>query len=372
MGLAGAEPGTLHLWLDDWSATPTAPEGLPVRLRAAEGEVAIDFQLARGKPPVPQGDRGLSRKGAEPGNPSYYYSLTRMPTEGVVTVGRERFTVSGLSWMDWEWSTSALGPDQIGWDWYALQLSNGQELMFYRLRRRDGSTYSAQRRDHRAPRRDARGARGREVVIDTLSTWGSPRGGYRYPARTRLRVPKADLELEVTPRLPEQELEVLGSLRGGGRRGARHGARGARRAAAPGRLGTRVRRGVRVGRSLGSVIVYDVLNRLVNEDEAIGCSLKVVARTPLLLTFGSPLDRTAFLFAVQRQNTGEGPRGTRRRGAAAHPGLLFPAKVLDQHLLSLGHHQRLPRLLRSAREQRPQARPEQKGSRRDDPAGRSR
>ena len=60
-----------------------------------------------------------------------------------------------------------------------------------------------------------------------------------------------------------------------------------------------------VGHSLGSVIVYDVLNRLVNEDEAIGCSLKVVARTPLLLTFGSPLDKTAFLFAEQRQNTGE-------------------------------------------------------------------
>jgi len=63
-----------------------------------------------------------------------------MPTERVITVGRERFTVSGLSWMDREWSTSALGPDQVGWDWYALQLSNGQELMFYRLRHRDGST----------------------------------------------------------------------------------------------------------------------------------------------------------------------------------------------------------------------------------------
>ncbi|MGQ0591866.1 MAG: lipocalin-like domain-containing protein [Gammaproteobacteria bacterium] len=116
MGLAGADPGTLGLWLDDWSATPTAPAGLPVRLRAAEGEVAIDLRLARGKPPVPHGDRGLSRKSAEPGNAWYYYSLTRMPTEGVVTVGRERFTVSGLSWMDREWTTSAPGPgsDRVG------------------------------------------------------------------------------------------------------------------------------------------------------------------------------------------------------------------------------------------------------------------
>ena len=170
--------------------------------------MAIDLRLARGKPPVPRGDRGLSQKGAEPGNASYYYSLTRMPTEGVVTVGGERFTVSGLSWMDREWSTSALGPDQIGWDWYALQLSNGQELMFYRLRRRDGSTdpHSAGTIVLRDGTPVALAAR--EVVIDTLSTWVSPRGGHRYPARTRLRVPKADLEVEVTPRLPDQELEV--------------------------------------------------------------------------------------------------------------------------------------------------------------------
>ncbi|MGH8626815.1 MAG: lipocalin family protein [Gammaproteobacteria bacterium] len=108
-----------------------------------------------------------------------------MPTEGVVTVGRERFTVSGLSWMDREWSTSALSPDQIGWDWYALQLSNGQELMFYRLRRRDGSTdpHSAGTIVLRNGTPVALAAG--EVVIDTLSTWVSPRGGHRDGVRPR-------------------------------------------------------------------------------------------------------------------------------------------------------------------------------------------
>lgn len=60
-----------------------------------------------------------------------------------------------------------------------------------------------------------------------------------------------------------------------------------------------------VGHSLGSVIVYDALNRLVNEDEAAGRPASIVNRTPLLLTFGSPLDKTAFLFGIQRQNTDE-------------------------------------------------------------------
>ncbi|MGH8567370.1 MAG: lipocalin-like domain-containing protein [Gammaproteobacteria bacterium] len=91
------------------------PHRLPprgCRCGSSEGEVAIDLRFARGKPPVPHGDRGLSQKSADPGNASYCYSLTRVPTEGIVTVGPERFTVSGLSWMDRKWSTSALGPDQ--------------------------------------------------------------------------------------------------------------------------------------------------------------------------------------------------------------------------------------------------------------------
>src|SRR5205814_718338 len=83
-----------------------------------------------------QGDRGLSRKGPEPGNASFYYSLTRMPARGTVRVGPETLQVSGEAWMDREWSTSALGAGVQGWDWFALQLADGRELMFYRLRRR--------------------------------------------------------------------------------------------------------------------------------------------------------------------------------------------------------------------------------------------
>ena len=88
---------------------------------------------------VLQGDRGLSQKNAEPGNASYYYSYTRLPTQGLVRVGDHSFAVSGASWLDREWSTSALGPDQRGWDWFALQLDDGRDFMFYRLRRNDGS-----------------------------------------------------------------------------------------------------------------------------------------------------------------------------------------------------------------------------------------
>jgi hypothetical protein len=62
-----------------------------------------------------------------------------------------------------------------------------------------------------------------------------------------------------------------------------------------------------VGHSLGSVVSHDVLNQLLCEDaierQAGRPTLDVARRTPLFLTFGSPLDKTTFLFAIQHRRT---------------------------------------------------------------------
>ena len=162
----------------------------------------------RSKPPVLHGERGLSRKSDEPGNASYYYSLTRMRAGGEVRVAGRAFPVEGLAWMDREWSTSALGPDLVGWDWFALQLDDGRELMLYRLRRRDGGIAPASQGTivladgaTRSLERDA-------VEVLPLGHWTSPRGGTRYPAGWRLRIPALALELTVTPVLADQELDL--------------------------------------------------------------------------------------------------------------------------------------------------------------------
>jgi predicted secreted hydrolase len=208
LGLAGAQSEPFRVWLDDWEARGEGATGLPVRLRATEGDTAIDLTLDGGKPVVLQGDRGLSRKGPERGNTSYYYSLTRMPARGAVTVGGQRFEVTGLAWMDREWSTSALGGELAGWDWIALQLEDGRDLMFYRLRRKDGA---ADRFSAGTIVDSAGGARTlslAEVRLEPVGAWTSPRSGARYPARWRLRMPELTLELEVTPVLADQELDV--------------------------------------------------------------------------------------------------------------------------------------------------------------------
>src|SRR5262249_61261107 len=99
---------------------------------------ALDLRLSPQRPLVGHGDRGLSAKGAEPGNAWYYGGYTRLAGQGTIALGGDRLPVEGLGWFDHEWSTSALGPGAVGWDWFSLQLEDGRELMFFRLRREDG------------------------------------------------------------------------------------------------------------------------------------------------------------------------------------------------------------------------------------------
>ncbi len=208
LGLAGASAEPFRVWVDDWSVEGLGAGDLTVRLRATEVGAAIDLVLESAKPVVLQGDGGWSRKGPEPGNASYYYSLTRMRARGTVHAGDATVPVSGLAWMDREWSTSALGPDLVGWDWVALQLEDGRDLMVYRLRRRDGTADRFSAGTVIAADGSTRPLGPEGVTLEALGHWTSPRSGVRYPSRWRLTVPSAGLALDITPRLPDQELLV--------------------------------------------------------------------------------------------------------------------------------------------------------------------
>lgn len=208
LGLAGARAAPFRVWLADWSAEAVDGEGPSLRLRAGSGEVAIDLVLDPGKRPVLHGDGGLSRKGSAAGHASHYYSLTRMPARGTVRAGGHAWTVRGLGWMDREWSTSALAADQVGWDWFGLQLDDGRELMLYRLRRRDGTTDAASSGTLVAGDGESRTLARDEATVEVLDEWTSPRSGTRYPARWRVRVEAAGLDLVLTPVLADQELDL--------------------------------------------------------------------------------------------------------------------------------------------------------------------
>ncbi len=206
-GLAGAQGDPFRVWLEGWSAEGVGG-ATPMRLHAQQGEVAIDLTLDAGKPVVLQGDRGLSQKSAEPGNASYYYSLTRMPTRGSVAAGGARYDVSGLSWMDREWSTSSLAANVAGWDWFALQLADGRDLMYFQLRQKSGAADSYSSGTLIAADGTATPIARDDARIDVLGTWQSPRSGGAYPSTWRLRVASAGIDLTITPYLADQELPL--------------------------------------------------------------------------------------------------------------------------------------------------------------------
>lgn len=208
LGLAGAEVEPFRVWVETWEALSTSAPFSPLALRAAAEGLEIDLRLEPEKGIVLQGDGGLSAKGPEPGNASYYYSMPRLATRGTVALDGERFEVEGLSWLDREWSTSALGPDLAGWDWLALQLDDGRDLMLYRLRRRDGRTGEFSGGSLVAADGTSRQLGARDFTLEARGNWRSPRGGI-YPASFRISVPSEQLALEAVPRVADQELDAL-------------------------------------------------------------------------------------------------------------------------------------------------------------------
>lgn len=206
IGLAGAQQTPLRVWLDDWQMAATDSDVNALVLTARHGDIAIDIQLDMRTPPVLQGDNGLSQKSA--GNASYYYSMPRLASQGTIHIGDRRIAVTGTSWLDREWSTSALAPEQIGWDWFALHLSDGSDLMIYHLRRRDGQfdPYSGGSLRHADGR--VTQLRASDMQIVPQGAWQSPHTGSSYPATWRLVVAPLQLDIVVTPLVADQELPV--------------------------------------------------------------------------------------------------------------------------------------------------------------------
>lgn len=205
-GLAGAQSDPFQVWLEDWQVLQVAEDRY--RLTAQQDRIILVLLLEDVKGPILHGDQGYSQKGPQDGNASYYFSQTRLKTSGSLQTANGSFKVSGLSWMDHEFSTSALSPGQIGWDWFSLQLDDGSEIMVYQIRRVDGSIDPFSSGTWISSNGEEVHLEGDQFSINVEDTWHSPNTGADYPAEWRLDIPSLDLSLNITPYMADQEMNV--------------------------------------------------------------------------------------------------------------------------------------------------------------------
>lgn len=209
-GRAGAATNRYLVWNENWRVAGDAKNHA---IAIEDRGTRLRLSLQSLKPPVLHGENGLSQKAEGRGRASYYYSLTRLRTDGELSSGGKTEKVRGLSWMDHEFGSNQLGADQVGWDWFSLQLDNDTEIMLYLMRRKDGSAdpYSSGtlvNRDGATRHLDLKDYR-----VEILDRWKSPASGADYPIRWKIAIPGEAIELEITPAFPDQELVTSRSTR---------------------------------------------------------------------------------------------------------------------------------------------------------------
>lgn len=200
---AGADSDKHRVWIDNWSAESKGKKHL---LKASGDGYAFNLSLTAKKGPVIHGMNGVSQKASCKGCASHYYSISRMAAEGMLTAGGIEHAVKGTAWMDHEFGSNQLSEEQVGWDWFSIQLQDGTDLMLYVMRRADGSydpnsSGTLVAADGRSAHLEME-----DFSIAATGHWQSPESGGEYPMGWEVKLPEHDLELVLKPSLENQEL----------------------------------------------------------------------------------------------------------------------------------------------------------------------
>ena len=218
MGLAGTQTGKVlllpRIWIDNWQLQFQGKDGNAQHIQASgiaqndanQTRMKINLSQRALTPPIINGVNGISQKGPEVGQASHYYSLPRLTTNGTLQLGNQQYKVTGASWLDREFSSKGLAKNQTGWDWFAIQLNDGRNLMLYQIRQKDntidphsaGTLSDGNTKSIHLTQKDFR--------IKVLDWWTSPHTKARYPAKWKIDIPRYHLSLEITPTVADQEM----------------------------------------------------------------------------------------------------------------------------------------------------------------------
>jgi len=204
---------TFRIWIEDWSIEGTGPAMQNHSLKAGNGNFGIELLLTPEKNPVIHGQNGVSQKAEGEGYASHYYSITRLKTEGKIFLQNKDIPVQGISWMDHEFGSSQLREYQAGWDWFSIQLANGMELMFYRIRWKDGKVDPYSSGTIIFTDGTYQHLTNKEFQIEVVDRWKSPNSRAVYPSKWKIEVPGHQIELTLYPTVKDQELITKESTR---------------------------------------------------------------------------------------------------------------------------------------------------------------
>jgi predicted secreted hydrolase len=202
-GIASAETGRLEVANEDWSAVES--QGVH-RIHAAGRDWELSLTLLPRKAPVIHGENGISKKGPGESDYSRYVSITRLAASGSMRNQKVTYRLSGTAWFDHEWGPGALPEGAVGWDWFALQLSDGSDLMLYRMRGAGGGATPYSSGTFVPVSGEPSRIRWQDVRLQETGEWVSPKTKARYPSGWRLTVDSLSLDAVIAPVLQDQEL----------------------------------------------------------------------------------------------------------------------------------------------------------------------
>jgi predicted secreted hydrolase len=203
-GIAGIDEATQRIWNGNWNVSWT---GADQQLQAVDERFQLSLLLHPEKSPVIHGENGVSQKAEGPGRASHYISFTRLKTGGTMQIGKHRYQVNGVTWMDHEFFTHQLETNQAGWDWLSIQMGDNTELMLYQIRRKDGSVDPFSSGTFIDEHGKSTHLRASDFALTPHGEiWKSPVTSARYPIQWTISIPKLGIELEARTALKSQEI----------------------------------------------------------------------------------------------------------------------------------------------------------------------
>lgn len=199
--LASASELDTDVRLRDWSLLRRDAQYLA---QAVGQDFAFKLTLRETQPLLLQGDQGLSRKGPQATQTSYYYSLPHLEVTGELTLADKTMTVRGGAWLDHEWSQALMHPDAVGWDWIGMNLLDGSALTAFRLRTQTGATLWAGGSWRAKGSAQAAIFAPEDVVFKAERFWKSPTSGSTYPVQWAIEIRPSMQVPGASPRDPQR------------------------------------------------------------------------------------------------------------------------------------------------------------------------